>query len=876
MKCSTSPPSHRPTCARLGKGMVATCCLMLLSTAGQAAEALPAPVQTRPEVTPFYFKIPAPRGQILDCEGRPLARMTTASRLVIEVPPLKEETAENYFLWLRDMEPKLQSVFPGVALPDAAALEDHFKHRRKLPVPTAQTFDETYTTGHPASAVPGTRWQVEYRRDYPAGTLAAHTIGYVSPVGPPLQGPLHHGEPLWREIAGKDGLESAFEEQLAGQPGLLIINVDRATHACEQRVMIPPQAGRDVITTLHLEVQRSAEEALRAAKRPGALVVADPRNGNLLALASTPVYDPAEFARGISKEKFDELIKDLNGPLHHRAVAGQYPPGSVFKPFVALACLRAGRIQPQTRLLCGPSLEIDGRKFRNWSENDAGYFDLQAAMVRSCNTYFYQAALATGGTPVLEAAQAFGFGNRDPFPLSVSSDGELPGKVPNRQALANLSIGQGDVLATPLQVTMAMAALANGVGRLQPRLVSQVQSAHQEVTEYFPPTIRHRLDYRSEDLDHVRVGMYGVVNHTQGTGTKARLEKQRVFGKTGTAEWSSGGRRANIIWFAGFLMDCHPPLAYALALESKPGEKVSGGQTAAPVVGSFLTTIFQDPARHGIRPGKQAAPLLKEPLFQQPPPPSIHPALPVTATVPAPVLADGSLPLDAPPPPAQAIPAMEPPPQEPAPASPPIRLTARSSSNDIPEQQTVITDPTSAPSSMAPVPSRSRPRTSPSPVITRGNGVVATAPAPRTRSITSRHPSTPASPPPPSVVEQAPAASIAIAEPVTAEVPVAVPTEPRSSNGSNGASGRGTKAPLPRTPVPKAQAVEDPGAPASPSTTTSVPPRALPVDPSTAPPAQITQPPPQEPKRRRFRLFGDDDEDEDKPKKDKDDDDDDD
>lgn len=867
MKCSTSPPSHRSTWARFGKGMAAICFLALFSTVSVAAEALLAPVQTRPEVTPFYFKIPAPRGQILDCEGRPLARMTTTCRLVIEVPPLNEETPETYFLWLRDVEPKLQSAFPGVTLPEAAALEDHFKHRRKLPVPTAQTFDETYATAHPASAVPGTHWRVEYRRDYPAGTLAAHAIGYVSPVGPPLQGPLHHGEPLWREIAGKDGLESAFEEQLAGQPGLLIITVDRTTHACEQQVMIPPRAGRDVITTLHLDVQQSAEAALRAAKRPGALVVADPRNGNLLALASTPAYSPAEFARGISKEKFDELIKDRDGPLHHRAVAGQYPPGSVFKPFVALACLKTGQIQPQTRLLCGPSLEIDGRKFRNWSETDAGYFDLQAAMVRSCNTYFYQAALATGGTPVLEAAGAFGFGNRDPFPLTASADGELPNKVPNRQALANLSIGQGEVLATPLQVTMAMAALANGVGRLQPRLVSHVQSPHQEVTEYFPPVIRHRLDYRTEDLDHVRVGMYGVVNHTQGTGTKARLEKQRVFGKTGTAEWSSGGRRANIIWFAGFLMDCQPPLAYALALEGKPGEKVSGGQTAAPVLGSFLNAIFQDPARHGIRPGKPAAPLLKEPLFQPPPPPSIPSAIPVTATMPAPVLAEGNLPLDAFPPSTQAVPAMTAPPQEPAPASPPIRLTARSSSDDMPAQQTVIPDPAAAPSSAVPTQSRSRTRTSPSPVVTRGNGVVATAPAPRTRSITSRHPSAPAPAPPPPVGEPAPPVRVAVAEPVTAEIemPLAVPSEPQRSKGT-------AKAPLPRTPVPKAQAVEDARAPASPPTPT--PPRALPIDPSTAPPAQITQPAPQEPKRRRFRLFGDDDEDEDKPKKDKDDDDD--
>lgn len=585
-----------------------------------AEEGLPAPVETSKDTAGFYFELPAPRGQILDSQGRALARMITVKRLMLQVPPLEPETPENFAGWVREYWREVAKLFPDLSMPDMEALSEHFNNRRQMPVPVSGVYPEDYVKAHPLDQLKFARWRVEYQREYPFGSLAAHAIGYVAPVGPMAAGPLHHGEPLWRNIAGKEGLEADLERDLGGYPGLLLMIHDKKTRTLREEIVIPSRPGRDVVTTLRIETQQSAEKALAAAKRPGALVVVNASTGDILALASAPTFDPGKFAVGMSADEFKKLTDDGGNPLVHRAVGTAYPPGSVIKPFVALACLRSGSVQPATRLLCGPELEIDGRMFGNWSETDAGMFDARAALVRSCNTYFYQAALATGSGPVLATLQEFGFGQRDEFPLSTMTPGTVPPKVRYRQALANLSIGQGDFLASPLQVSMAMAALARGDGRPNARLVAQVQDQTHEVLRSTENVLRAKIEYPADQLSIVREGLYGVVNHESGTATKARQENVRVFGKTGTAEWSNKGKRANVVWFGGFISDCNPPLAYAVALEGKPGEKVSGGLTAAPVMGQFLAEVFQNPGKHGITPGGPAGPPQSDPLITEPDP----------------------------------------------------------------------------------------------------------------------------------------------------------------------------------------------------------------------------------------------------------------
>jgi len=779
---------------------VARMCVLLMGLSALdvlARGPMEAQVETEPNQALYYFELPAPRGQILDSQGRALARMVTVRRLTLQVPALPQENAASYYDWVQKLWPDVTRRFPGLEMPDREALEDHFKNRRYIPLPLDKVFTDKEAEAHPLEEMPILQWRVEYQREYPHGSTAAHAVGYVSPSGPPATGPLHHGESLWRNVEGREGLEAALQKELGGQPGLLLMTYDKEKRSLREDVAIPAVAGEDVITTLRLETQQSSDKALAEAKRPGALVLVDAASGNIVALSSAPTFDPGAFAGGMSKGEFEKLTDDTGKPLLHRAVGTPYPPGSVVKPFVTLACLRAGAIQPATQLLCGPEMEIDGRVFGNWSETDAGLFDARAALVRSCNTFYYQAALAAGAKPLLATFQEFGFGQKDDFPLTVLSAGTVPAKVPYRQALANLSIGQGEFLATPVQVAMAMATLSQGGTRQNARLVMQVQNQQREVLSATPNVTHQRLQYSGEHLTTVYSGMYGVVNHEMGTATKARLEKVRVFGKTGTAQWSSKGKQANVVWFGGFVPDSDPPLAFAVALEGKPGEKVSGGLTAAPVIGRLLTDIFQDPAKHGIRAGGQPAPLQNDPIIQEYIPPVATPVLAGqdATMIPGPggqIIAPGGIQ------PVRAEPVMEnePLPGRPMPGGPAVTLTRIPATpvtrgmEGQPMTAPVAARPGMAPPQGAPPPGMVPPQGTPPPGMATPQG----APPPG-MVITENMP-----------VEAVPAAALSSGQPVADQLPPP-PEEPQEERSKK--SG-GLLSFLKGKRPPKAEAVEEP------------------------------------------------------------------
>jgi penicillin-binding protein 2 len=587
-------------------------CLSLMTAMAASALAnlppsLEAPVLSDPALQPYYFSIPAPRGQILDTQGQPLARNVVVHRLTLRVPPLAEETPEAYAAWVDEYWPTVQEAFPGAIRPDADLLKQQFEHRRRLPLVISATLsaeDAEALQNRPEFV----DVQPEYAREYPHGTTAAHIIGYVTTAGAPLRGPLLYGEPLWREVAGREGLEASMNEQLSGVPGLMMIAYDKEGRVAARHVIRPPVPGKDVVTTLQLQLQQQVEKSLKAAKRPGAMCVMDVSTGSILAMASEPTFDPNVFSRGVDKGTFDKLAKDTSQPMFNRAVSALYPPGSVFKPFVGLAAMRSGVVQAHDLIPCGPYLVIDNRTFQNWTDKDSGYFDLKGALVRSFNTYFYQAAINTGDKPILATAREFGFGEPIDIPLGGVARGELPERVPSRQGLANLSIGQSPLLSSPLEVTIAMATLADGLQRPKARLVKQVQDQEGNVISATLPAHAAKIRYGTDAMVTIHSAMYGVVNHTNGTGVKARVPNMRVYGKTGTAQWSRKGEMVNAVWFAGFIKDSDPPLAYAVALEGKKGERVFGGAAAAPVAGAVLTAIAAKPANYALVTRKVKAP----------------------------------------------------------------------------------------------------------------------------------------------------------------------------------------------------------------------------------------------------------------------------
>lgn len=585
---------------------------------------------TRTDVKPFYFAIPAPRGQILDRKGRPLAQNAVIRHLQLTVPAAQRSTLETYTAWLEKALTELKPDLPAARMPAPDELKRHYDDRRELPVTVSDVLPDEVTIDR--KKYPNANVRTEYVRHYPQGNMAAHLLGYVSSEGPPPSGPILRGEPLWQRTRGAAGLESAFNTQLTGTDGTLCLMMSDAGTVAYEQVFAVPQAGRDVVTTLNLDTQRVVESALKQSGKRGAVVIVDAYTGDIRAMASNPRFDPNAFAQGISSTDFAALSQNIDGPLFDRAIQGSYPPGSVFKPIVVLAGLRAATVDAFREFECGPTLMIDGREFDNWSKDDHGWFNARAAIVRSCNTYFYQSAMVTRDMPILYMAHEFGFGQAPVLPLKTSA-GSLPKRAPSNHDLANLSIGQGVTEASPLQMAMAMATLANGACRPRPRLVMQTQSQAGQVGDVTSPAREALIPVSDVDLETVRHAMFGVVNHVKGTGKAARLKKVAVFGKTGTAQWILRGEKANVVWFAGYV-DTNPPLAFVTTIEGDAGQGgLSGGGTAAPVVAKVLREIEANPALHAVKlePGsvvEETDPLIVPvtPVFMSggPPPPQVR------------------------------------------------------------------------------------------------------------------------------------------------------------------------------------------------------------------------------------------------------------
>jgi penicillin-binding protein 2 len=352
-------------------------------------------------------------------------------------------------------------------------------------------------------------------------------------------------------------------------------------------------------------VQKACEDALAKTGRRGAVVVVDPNTGEILGMASRPSFDPNAFIPIIKPDIFAQLNNDPSVPLYPRAFRSAYPPGSTFKTFVGLAALQTGLITPETRISCPGGLQVGNFYFRNHRSGHSGRLTLAQALAQSCNTWFYQAGLKIGAEPIIEWSNALGLGRRTGIPLRAESAGNIPtddymARVHNRNILqgdvANMSIGQGDILVTPLQMAQAMGVLAARGSFHQTRLVKQVQSLDNRVVSAYPDRIRAELNIGEENLDDLNKGLVMVTSHGTGTGRRAATVKGvKVAGKTGTAQWGPVTKRRNAAWFAGYAPANHPPLyAFAAVVEGNPGESLSGGSNAAPVVGSVLATLLKD------------------------------------------------------------------------------------------------------------------------------------------------------------------------------------------------------------------------------------------------------------------------------------------
>jgi penicillin-binding protein 2 len=570
----------------------------------------------------YILDIPAPRGQITDRNGAPLAQNRLSYSLAISYPTPLDFSDAPLLTFARE---KIQAAEKLLGRPlriSDELIKRHYRNRGILPFEIAQNLSTSEYEAVKEHLPAGIALRPLYVRTYPNGKIAGQIVGYSGKTGRNPDGVIDNHEVLWPETEGREGLEQTFNQVLTGKHGEYKITFDQDGRKTSEKIVAPPVPGHAVVTTLDLHLQELAEKALEAKAKRGAIVVVDPNNGDILALASWPTYDPNAFTPTISTEKFKALQDDPNIPLLPRAFRSSYPPGSTFKVAVGIAALESGTVRSDDEFDCMPAFQVGNTIFHNWKKTDRGSLNFVQALTESCDTWFYQVGIKTGAEPILNWAQKLGFGAKCGIPLR----GELEGRLPNDQYMkathgrkllngdiANLSIGQGDTQVTPLQMAQAMAIIGNGGTFYQTRLVQQVQTVDNEIVTAFQVRAKKTLDASPDTMEQLRTGMINVVNGPAGTAHQASLANVEVAGKTGTAQWGPKTKERTAAWFAGFVPSDHPQYAFAALYEGDVGTKAHGGTAAAPMIEMIFKDIYkQNPngnkRRRTVEPGESPVP----------------------------------------------------------------------------------------------------------------------------------------------------------------------------------------------------------------------------------------------------------------------------
>ncbi len=528
--------------------------------------------------------IRSPRGIVFDRNGVPLVENRPAFHLMLVREDIKDsETLENVLQAVSSLAGKSVEELKAV-------LEANKSKRRFEPIRLVADIDRDTLARVEARRLrlPGVYVDVEPRRGYKFSGTAAHLVGYLGEISEEeLKKDIYQGYQAG-EFIGKGGIEKSFEKFLRGESGWRQVEVDavgRQIRSLQERL---PISGRDMWLTIDLDLQRVAEECLSG--KVGSIVAVDPNSGEILAMASSPTFDQERFVRGMSLDEWKKFISDNSHPLLNRAVSSAYPPGSTYKPFVAVAALEEGVMSPKSVVSCPGYYFFADRRYRCWRDTGHGAVDVHRAIVESCDVYFYTVGMKLGVDTIAAYAKMFGFGELS----GIELPSERPGLIPTRDwklkatgipwqkgETISISIGQGFDQVTPLQAAMAYAALVNGGTLWTPKLVYRLEAADDGEQDLVKPKIRRKLSVRRETLDLVKKGLVGVVNEGRGTAHAIALKDVVLGGKTGTAQVVRMGenidRKAHQrslaehhkdhAWFVGFGPAEKPEIVVAVIVE---------------------------------------------------------------------------------------------------------------------------------------------------------------------------------------------------------------------------------------------------------------------------------------------------------------------
>jgi len=534
-------------------------------------------------------QVPGPRGRIFDRNGVCLADNRPSYCIAYYVEELRQRGK-----WARTIEAvdaDIDRLAGVLGIPREISKEAVASHvMQRLPMPLLAWRDvgpETLARwAERAQDFPGVDVYVQPERFYPQTTLAAHVLGYVGRDRPESQ-PGERVHFYLPEMIGKAGLERQYNALLTGVSGGQLIRVDARGYKNAMWEGSPEVPGRDLRLTLDVNVQRALEKALRGWR--GAGVVVNPCDGEILAMASSPSYDPNQLVPAPTAGVWNRLNADAALPLLNRAVQGRYAPGSTFKPVTAMAALLHPGFDPEETYTCNGVFVLGTMRLRCWNTYGHGAVALRKAIEQSCNAYFCHLGQTIGYDAIYEQAHKVGLGVATGIDLPYELRGLLPTaewkakvtKDPWRPGdTCHISIGQGMLLTTPLQMAMLASVFANGGTLYRPHL-AQRGGAVDCVRE---------MEWPASALQTVRGGMHDVA--AVGTGRRVRVRGLEVAAKTGTAEYDAGGVRRKNTWVTAFAPFDHPTVAMAIVIEN--GE--SGGLTVAPMAHDVLVSIFGEAA----------------------------------------------------------------------------------------------------------------------------------------------------------------------------------------------------------------------------------------------------------------------------------------
>jgi penicillin-binding protein 2 len=541
--------------------------------------------------------VPASRGIIFDRHGAPL---------VNNIPSF------NLYAMYGDMpEPEkvLAKLSEWVEIIDFPRVEKDFLDKKDLHsmVQLKQNLslaEIAKVEGHPLD-LPGIRITAELRRNAVYETLAAHSLGYIGEISKQQLASERYKNVRRGDRIGQFGIEQAYDALIRGVPGQKWIEVNVVGQELNILRIQKPIEGDDIFLALDLNLQKVAEEALGEAK--GSIIAMDPNNGEILALVSHPAFNPNDLSEGTTVAVLNALINDKDRPLMNRAIQGQYPPGSTFKIIMGSALLESKEATPESVIHCPGFLQFGNRAFRDWKKGGHGSVNFRRSMIESCDVYYYQMGNRMGVDTIAKFANFFGLGRRTGLPLASEKAGLIPSTAWKQRVLKqpwyagetlSVSIGQGYVLVTPLQMAAMISAVANEGTLYSPQLLLKSRSRQTGMEQLVAPAKGTKLPISQETFGLLKSALAEVVATPGGTAYGSKSALIPFAGKTGTAQvvvMKQGSVQKALTketndhaWFVSYAPVQNPKIAVVVLVEHGG----HGGSTAAPLAKRLIETYL--------------------------------------------------------------------------------------------------------------------------------------------------------------------------------------------------------------------------------------------------------------------------------------------